>query len=863
MDNITPFDGKHIFLKGRDRTADIIAYSEQDSIIHIKFRNGAIYSYNKDNVRIQNPTESEKAPQIRFEYLKEIAAIIGLNTEFKYNILHTQYEQLNPNKPETILTSYLKQSLPERNKEINSIQEAEIICPFSFNLSQKAAIAKALDNPLSQIEGPPGTGKTQTILNIMANLILRDKNMAIISSNNSATQNILEKLQKEHLDFIAAPLGNHENQERFWRVINSKTPPNLKKWELAAKARAEKLAALRKKDAELSAMLHKKNTLAKLKPELTILELEYKHFQLYKPIELKALYQNYFIKNSAKSSIALKLWLQCEFYAKRNKKPGFFRQYLNRFLYGIKLQYFYKLPTAEQITLCQALFYETKIAELKAHITTLTEDLSRFNFSAEMNIYRTLSLHIFLDKLAKKYTASNIDKQIVEKLRTNSKIFLAQFPVILSTAYSLRNCFNKPVMYDYVIIDEASQLDIVCGALSLSCAKNAVIVGDNKQLSHIVDSQCARKTDTVFSRFSLSEAWRYKTHNLQDSLAALFPTMPRTLLREHYRCHPQIIEFCNRRFYENKLIIFTEATVKSPLIIYKTVAGNHARGHINQRQIDVIQNEILPQQINTSCNGNSIGIITPYRKQADALQAAFSQTAIEADTVDKFQGRERDIIILSTTDNQISAFANQPNRLNVAISRAVHKLIIVLNGDTKLDNTLIGDLIHYIHYNNIQVIQSEIHSIFDYLYKAYNYQRHIFLSKRERISVYDSENLSYALIKNIIQKPHYASLDIAAHISLKNIITDTYGLTEAEKHYAENIWTHIDFIIFDKFSKIPKLAVEIDGFAFHQEGTRQAERDAMKNSILAKKHLPLIRLKTHESNEEQKLIHALNAALNL
>ena len=63
------------------------------------------------------------------------------------------------------------------------------------------------------IEGPPGTGKTQTILNIIANIIRNGQTVAVVSNNNAATENVYEKLQKYHLDYLCAKLGKRDNKE--------------------------------------------------------------------------------------------------------------------------------------------------------------------------------------------------------------------------------------------------------------------------------------------------------------------------------------------------------------------------------------------------------------------------------------------------------------------------------------------------------------------------------------------------------------------------------------------------------------------------------------------------------------------------
>ena len=69
--------------------------------------------------------------------------------------------------------------------------------------------------------------------------------------------------------------------------------------------------------------------------------------------------------------------------------------------------------------------------------------------------------------------------------------------------------------------------------------------------------------------------------------------------------------------------------------------------------------------------------------------------------------------------------------------------------------------------------------------------------------------------------------------------------------------THLDFLIYNKLGKSPILAIEVDGFAHHKKGTRQAERDEMKDKILEKYDLPLLRFATNGSNEKEQLMSRL------
>jgi very-short-patch-repair endonuclease len=78
-------------------------------------------------------------------------------------------------------------------------------------------------------------------------------------------------------------------------------------------------------------------------------------------------------------------------------------------------------------------------------------------------------------------------------------------------------------------------------------------------------------------------------------------------------------------------------------------------------------------------------------------------------------------------------------------------------------------------------------------------------------------------------------------------------LTTVESSYATHPWTKTDFLIYRKVDKSPVLIIEVDGYAFHREGTRQAERDALKDSVLKKCGLPILRLSTVGSNERSRI----------
>lgn len=745
------------------------------------------------------------------------------------------------------MSSLLNGALPTSKSKKSS----PILFPFGFNISQQKAVNTAFSNNLSIIEGPPGTGKTQTILNIIANAVLNGQSVAVVSSNNSATKNVYEKLEKNGVEFIAALLGNSKNKKEF--IASQKEINELSQFSLTDDQKAEIKEKCKTLAGQLTENLSKKNELAALKLEIENTRLEYEHFkEAYEEDTEKSVG----FKKNIKANKILEFWITLKSLSEKRKQINFFRRVMYWFKYGIKDKTFYMNSFDEMILSCQSMYYPLRIHEISDRISFLEQSLKDFAFDHKMKEYTDMSMQLFKAELCERYNHQKREPYTISELRQKSGEFIKDYPVIMSTTYSLRQSLSDNLYYDYVIIDEASQVDLATGALALSCAKRAVIVGDVNQLPNVVNTDTQIKTDRIFDAYKLKAPYRYSNHSLLSSITELLPTAPKTLLKEHYRCNPKIIEFCNKKFYDDQLIVHTEHTTnRQPLIVYKTTQGNHARERMNQRQIDIIKHEIIPSQ---NLENVDLGIVTPYRNQTNALQKTFKETSIKADTVDKFQGRENEVIILSTVDNEISDFTDNPNRLNVAVSRAIDQLIVVVSGNEIEKDNNISDLIKYIEYNNFSIIQSELNSIFDLLYKGYEEERSKIIEKSGKVSEFDSENLMYGLIKQVLSEEKFLKYNVLLHYPIRQLIRDYSKLDEQEIKYVSNSMTHLDFLIYNKLGKTPVLGIEVDGFEFHKKGTRQAERDRMKDSILDKYNFPILRFGTNESKEKEKLINKLN-----
>ena len=824
--------------------------SKNNSYWHICFDNGCEKDYRRSDLHIVESCLTQSQSSNVFEYIKQIAGLSNIrNEETGEKLLSKMFDKISFVGSDVALAKYLNPS---------SLQGKRTGCkyvpifPFGCNNSQYTAVKNAMENQISVIQGPPGTGKTQTILNIIANVLMQGKTVQIVSNNNSAIENVYEKLSspRYNVGFVVAALGSSKNKKLFVEHQDA-TYPDFSSWKTQ-----EDSSVLQNGIAELSSQLKnvfdKQEKLACLRQELSQLVTEQNHFNQY--IEESEVHiDSIKFKKKLSSKQWMLLWQECQLISEEKTTIGFWFKIKALFKYGVTNWGIYKQDISKAITTFQAMFYRAKQSELSVEIA----DIEKYLNSVNKNLLEELcnqSMVVLKDKLARKYEGNSSRKIFSEDdLWKNSYDVLAEYPVILSTTFSSRNSLNLNVVYDYLIMDEASQVDIATGALALSCAKNVVIVGDTKQLPNVVTNDIKTQAKSIFDDFNVSEGYQY-TNSFLQSILDVMPNVTQTLLREHYRCHPKIINFCNQKFYHGELIIMTTDKGEDDVLsVVKTVVGNHVRNHYSQRQIDVIKNEIIPKYVS---NPEETGIIAPYKNQVEALSKEI--TDIDAATVHKFQGKEKENIIISTVDDEISDFADDPYLINVAVSRAKKKLMLVVTGNEQTKERNITELIDYIQYNNFEVADSKIYSIFDYLYKQYTKERQVYLQKHKKVSKYDSENLMYSLIEDIICANKYSSLDVVCNFPLNMLIKNPELLNEQECRYALNPATHLDYLIYNRIGKKPVLAIEVDGYEYHKEDTVQASRDLLKNHIMELYEIPLLRFKTNGSGEKDKIVEMLD-----
>ena len=823
----------------------------------IVYNNGFVLDDAAGKIVVTQSCLQEAVSKDVFVYMKNVATInpLGKDEKNPEGTLSKIYDDVDFIADNVAVACYLN---PAKNKP-KTLKHSDLIYPFGCNASQKIAVANAFEHQISVIQGPPGTGKTQTILNIIANIVRQGKTVMVVSNNNSATANVQEKLEKYGVGFIAAPLGSKDNKVQFI-AHQPALPAELAQWNLSLQDSIKTKRVLHDALTQLDKVYALQNKLAELRQEQQAVELEWEHFKLEHGISQEE--KSYC---SASSAHVIGLWLKLQSIAEGAdiKQLGIFQRIKLWWMkqmckYKWHIQHSFNIANLQPLIIeLQTLYYINRRKELADEITDKEQRLRTYDAQSLTKTLTDSSLTLLKAALYDKYKDGRVAFADKTDMRRRSIEFQKQYPVVLSTTFSARSCVFGDAPYDYLIMDEASQVSSDTGTLALTCAKNAVIVGDTKQLPNVETEGDRMKLWEIAKPFNIAEGYDCAEYSFLESVLKVIPNVTETMLREHYRCHPRIINFCNQKFYGGNLLVMTEDKgEENVLSAIRTAKGNHATNHFNQREIDVVKEEVLP----TLKDAGSIGIVTPYNNQVDAFNRQLSD--VKAGTIHKYQGREEDTIIMSVVDNQISEFADDAKMLNVAVSRAQKRFCLVMTGNEQEKHSNIMDLLDYIAYNNCTVTESKLASIFDCLYEQYTEQRMEFLESHPQISEYASENLTYALIGDVLASDSaYNCLKVLCHIPLRQVVKDTSMMSAEELKYASNYNTHLDFLIINRVSKLPVLAIETDGYSYHNDETEQHQRDVMKDHVLSCYGLPILRLSTKGSGEREKIISSLNEAI--
>ena len=624
-----------------------------------------------------------------------------------------------------------------------------------LNTEQRQAINQALNQNLTIITGPPGTGKSQVVTNLLLNAAWQEKRVVFASKNNKAVDVVEVRLNNLGPRPILLRVGSNQYQKKLAEYllallsVTSTADDQLafdESWDIHKRS-AEKLKGL---DDDLAYIVELRN-------RVDALERAAEDARRELPEETFT-----FLKNSGLEEIQS---VAARFHnalcnATRTEKPfltrllwGFTKK--NRFnelvktaadlkgvlrLFGVSLPE--DQPTDDTIAawhtfgnvLKAKIGLAERICEYTMELQNLQAARSIESIAREQtDIIGQLSnnaealwknwLRLQPSKLSHSDRAllgkySSLLKMVIETepdMKLGKNVY-KQYAELFSEVAHLLPCWAVTSLsargklpfeagfFDLVVFDEASQCDIASALPLLYRAKQVAVIGDPKQLSHISglrrgqDQQLLEKYDMIAGYAN----WAYSYNSLFDLASGMAASEAIVSLRDHHRSHSDIIEFSNRFFYEDRLRVATRyehlrfPSSSNTGVRWVHVDGKVSRpaagGAVNRREADAVVNSLRHLMLEQGYYG-TVGAVSPFRAQANLIRQKVSQDSqlerslINAeflvDTVHKFQGDERDVMIFSPvlsdgiSPGAIGFLQNNGNLFNVAISRARAMLLVV------------------------------------------------------------------------------------------------------------------------------------------------------------------------------------------
>ena len=638
--------------------------------------------------------------------------------------------------PQSSLDALILTDNPPLRKSIVVVPATRVL-----NAYQEAAVIRAFENDLSVVTGPPGTGKSEVILGIIANAILNDKSVLFASRNNAAitvVQKRADRLLGSRSGMLRLGGKFDKDTKQKLKLIFSQPPVK----ELAdAKRKAEEYDKVKTCVESIVASLPKYENFQEdaSNAEARFFEVvgQFRpqkcsnipgHYTSADMVELEDL-----ISNLQSSEWVRKVpFLGQRLFRKRIEKlSSQFSASLKRIerLSGLDNNQFTTMALIDKAAWSRLALKLLKLFELAQEAVDSAQNLEHLG-SVE-------SLYVGLTENREKLTHLSKDKfefhlnqvlsiisqepgfrqgasQFLDSLRSKeSPVVHLEHPMkdVLRalpcwTVSNLSACGRLPLspgLFDLVIIDESSQCDIPSCVPLMFRAKQAVIIGDPMQLGQITNLT-KRTENSLLHRHDIKYpgSFRYSGNSIYDLAFAIAPSISRTFLAQHYRCHPEIIEFANSsHWYDSQLEPVTDTEqLKDPKnlnlgINWLNVEGKARKdttGFWIPEEADRITEEVVRLLVEERFEG-TLGVVTPFRRMANALQAQIEASNIHqrileaaqfrADTAHRFQGDERDIIFYSPCyhpdmPNRHKWFlSSQKNVFNVALSRARSAFIVV------------------------------------------------------------------------------------------------------------------------------------------------------------------------------------------
>lgn len=713
-------------------------------------------------------------------YVMALSRDFTINLDKEYNAILKMYEDNTVTYP---IKAFFG-DLTDKPRRIKNYPLA--LYNDKVNLDQLLVIHNGLKYPVLYVQGPPGSGKTNTILNTVVTAFFNNKTVLISSYNNHPVDEIYQKLShlKYKGDDIPFPIIRLGNSEKLKDAIKQ----------------IRLLFKITSSMQVFDSSLNRKKTYEEHKTK-ALSDLLRKYEEKLDLSERKEMIKTML---SSSSNLPFLANLQGEQLVNVNNTLKEIGEITDD---DIK-----PLISHDRLELFKFLNF-TSAKFIKRLSEPKYEELTDIIFTKDLNeAARQLNQYLSNDE--------------------NFQKFLKIFPVVATTNISAHRLGEPKQYFDMVIMDEASQCNTAVALVPIIRGEQLLLVGDPQQLKPVILLD-ERNNLILKKRYNITDEYDYRNKSVYQTFLSADAVSDEVLLSYHYRCHPKIIGFNNKKYYNNKLNIRSSDNEKHPLEFIECHSKDATLKNTSESEAREIVHYVKTHPDKT------IAVITPFVNQRNEIQEELNQSGIanvDCGTVHAFQGDEKQEIIFSlaltdkTHEKTYSWLKNNKELINVATSRAKEKLVII--GDMEQLNRLhhpgddddLFELCNYVSSNGITTITERAPESRALGIKPYS-------TETETAFL---ETLNHAINAMMITKTKYVvkkEVPISQVFNSSNQVNDLFYTGR------------FDYIVYERDGKewLPIFAIELDGNE-HTTDLRVIERDKKKQQICDEHNFQLIRV---------------------
>ena len=627
-------------------------------------------------------------------------------------------------------------------------EEHAVVEVVPLNEEQREAVRSAVNSPLTAVTGPPGTGKSQIVVSMIADAYMRGRRVLFASKNNKAVDVVEARVADLAPTSLMVRTGSRFLQQLTQSVVSllalrPSQSDRVKYEELSARYKqlqgqeSDLWAELQTIREAHDRLLSRDKARSRFEKEYTAHEWD--RIQNAKRLpDIDRLTTALQLTNrhiAASDSLLRRLAIGLSASGDRKRIRCIAVEAMSACsvigAYPLDDQSWQAWRTwlARALSVAEAL---TAAADYRGGLAALRELRSRDEVARELRRVRNdmtdageelVALHArlapdrlgtadrhaignfraLLEQLARGQMGRSEYAQLRDKMARLFPNVSRHIPAWCVTNLSARGSSLplQPNLFDLLIIDEASQCDIPSALPLLYRSRRAVIIGDPRQLRHITKIDPRRSQRLLADHgWGDDDVFEYNSSLFDLSISRGAIRAP-IMLQDHYRSHPDIVGFSNRKWYQGNLQIWTDySRLKTPPggrfgIRWSEVSGTARRPRGGSvfipEEAEAVVDQVVDLLMNQPFDG-TVGIVTPFRPQKDMIWERVerrvpsdvrNRAQLIVDTAHGFQGDERDIVLFSpcvSRDLPSGAhnfLKNTENLFNVAITRARSLLHVV------------------------------------------------------------------------------------------------------------------------------------------------------------------------------------------